>query len=150
MNTKELASSLTLILIGGGFTIGSLLTLELGTTFKMGPGYFPLILSSLITLIGFILLFSAVKKDGGLDITPAPMRAIVAIVVAPVLFGLSVRGAGFVPAVALTTLSASLASPDLNLRSVAVIAACMTLFCVFVFIYALGMPVRLIGPWLGA
>ncbi|MGR9137386.1 tripartite tricarboxylate transporter TctB family protein [Rhizobium leguminosarum] len=150
MNTKELASSLTLIVIGGGFSIGALLTLDLGTTFRMGPGYFPLVLAGLITVIGAVLLLTSLKTHGGLDIVPAPTRAVAAIVVAPVLFGLTVRGAGFIPAVALTTLSASLASPDLQMRHIVMIAAGMTIFCVAVFIYALGMPVRLIGPWLGA
>ncbi|QTG16888.1 tripartite tricarboxylate transporter TctB family protein (plasmid) [Agrobacterium tumefaciens] len=150
MNTKELASSLALILIGGTFVASSLLTLDMGTTFKMGPGYFPLVLASLVILIGFVLFVSALTGQGSFKVEVAPARAVLAIILAPILFGLTVRGAGFIPAVAVATLSASLASPDLNLKPIIVISFGMTAFCVAVFIYGLGMPVRLIGPWLGA
>lgn len=150
MNTKELASSMALIVIGGTFTVSSVLTLDMGTTFKMGPGYFPLVLSSVITVIGLVLLVSALMSEGSFNIEAAPARAIFAIILAPILFGLTVRGAGFIPAVAAATLSASLASPDLKFRQIVVIAIGMTAFCVAVFVYGLGMPARLIGPWLGA
>lgn len=150
MNTKELASSLALILVGGTFVVSSILTLDMGTTFKMGPGYFPLVLASLVTLIGLVLFVSALGDEGSFETAVAPARAVLAIVLAPILFGLTVRGAGFIPAVAIATLSASLASPELNLKQIIAIAIGMTAFCVAVFVYGLGMPARLIGPWLGA
>lgn len=150
MNTKDMVSSIVLISVGGIFAVTSLASLEVGTGLRMGPGYFPLVLSCLIVGIGFILMMVSLRGEGGLDMQAAPARAVAAIIMAPILFGLVVRGAGFIPAVAATAFSASLASPQLSTKQILIIAAGMTAFCVVVFVYGLGLPVRLIGPWLGA
>ncbi|MBO0132247.1 tripartite tricarboxylate transporter TctB family protein [Agrobacterium burrii] len=149
MKKKEALSSLVVLLIGGTFAASSAFTLDLGTTLKMGPGFFPLVLSCILLAIGGVLLFTSLEGDEKLGIHTVSARSIIAIITAPILFGLVVRGAGFVPAVAATTLSASMASAGLSFLKSAAITVGMTAFCVAVFVYGLGLPVRLIGPWLG-
>lgn len=149
MDIKNIAASGTLLAVGIGFGISSILTMDVGSALRMGPGYFPLILSIVITVIGAIIGIKALRDTEVFRPQTAPLRALAAIIVAPILFGLTVRGMGFVPAVALTSLSAATASTGQRPLVVLAIMLGITAFCLGVFYYGLGLPVRLIGPWLG-
>jgi hypothetical protein len=67
---------------------------------------------------------------------------------APVFFGLTVRGLGFVPSLFLTTLIAALAGLKLKPVYAVLLAIAVTVFCTLVFSVALGLPFRRFGPWL--
>lgn len=135
------------ILFGLLFGVQSL-GLEIGTAFRMGPGYFPLVLSGLLILLGLLIVAKSVRGQGGEGIGPLAWRGALFILPAPIFFGLTVRGLGFVPAIFLTTLIASLASMKLRLPWALVLAASVTIFSTVVFSYALGLPFRRFGPWL--
>ncbi|QKJ94680.1 MULTISPECIES: tripartite tricarboxylate transporter TctB family protein [Agrobacterium] len=149
MDIKNIAASGTLLAVGIGFGISSIFTMDVGSALKMGPGYFPLILSIVITVIGAVIGTKALRDTEVFRPQIAPLRALAAIIVAPILFGLTVRGLGFVPAVALTSLSAATAATGQRPLVVLAITLGITVFCLGVFYYGLGLPVRLIGPWLG-
>ncbi|MBP2542440.1 tripartite tricarboxylate transporter TctB family protein [Agrobacterium tumefaciens] len=149
MDIKNIAASGTLVAVGIGFGISSIFTMDVGSAVKMGPGYFPLILSIVITVIGAVIGTKALRDTEVFRPQIAPLRALAAIIVAPILFGLTVRGLGFVPAVALTSLSAATAATGQRPLVVIAITLGITVFCLGVFYYGLGLPVRLIGPWLG-
>lgn len=149
MDIKNVAASGTLLAVGIGFGISSVFTMDVGSALRMGPGYFPLILSIVITVIGIAIGIKALRDTEGFHPQIAPLRALAAIIIAPILFGLTVRGLGFVPAVALTSLSAATAATGQRPLVVFAITLGITVFCLGVFYYGLGLPVRLIGPWLG-
>jgi hypothetical protein len=67
---------------------------------------------------------------------------------APVFFGLTVRGLGFLPTIFLTTLIASGAALKLRPLQAVFLAVGVTVFCTLVFSVALGLPFRRFGPWL--
>jgi hypothetical protein len=69
--------------------------------------------------------------------------------VAPVLFGLTVRGLGLIPSIAIVVAVSAYASQRMSLKLAVALIAGLTLFCVLVFHYGLGLPLRLVGPWLG-
>ena len=68
--------------------------------------------------------------------------------VSPVLFGLTVRGLGLLPAIAIVASISSFASRRMGIVLAAGITVVLTVFCVLVFNVGLGLPIRLIGPWL--
>jgi hypothetical protein len=70
------------------------------------------------------------------------------ILPAPIFFGLTVRGLGFVPSIFLTALIAAFASGRMKPLTALVLSAGLTLFSVLVFSYALGLPFQRFGPWL--
>ena len=149
MDIKNMAASGTLLAVGLGFGISSVFTMDVGSALRMGPGYFPLILSIVITVIGAVIGVKALRDTEAFRPQIAPLRALAALIVAPILFGLTVRGFGFIPAVALTTLSAASAAKGQKPLIVIAITLGITVFCLGVFYYGLGLPVRLIGPWFG-
>lgn len=120
--------------------------LDLGTAFRMGPGYFPLLLSALLILLGLIVLISAVRATSE-PIGHIAWRGIFLILPAPIFFGLTVRGLGFVPSIFLTGLIAGFASQKMKPLTALLLAAGLTVFAVAVFSYALGLPFERFGPW---
>ena len=133
--------------LGAFFAIESL-GLEIGTAFRMGPGYFPLFLAAALILLGLIILVQAMRVEGE-PIGLIAWRGILLILPAPIFFGLTVRGLGFLPSIFLTALIASFASQRMKPLAAILISAGVTLFSFVVFSYALGLPFRRFGPWLG-
>jgi hypothetical protein len=144
--TDALAGAVFILfgLVFGAQSLG----LEIGTPLRMGPGYFPLVLSGILLLLGGSIVASAVRSGRGEGIGPVAWRGLLFILPAPIFFGLTVRGLGFVPAVFLTTLIAGLASQKMRLHSALLLAAGVTVFATLVFSYGLGLPFRRFGPWL--
>ncbi|CAD7039338.1 tripartite tricarboxylate transporter TctB family protein [Pseudorhizobium endolithicum] len=146
-DTTNLLCGLLFIGLGLFFALQSL-ALELGTAFRMGPGYFPFVLACALILFGAIILIQSVRVEGE-PIGHIAWRGIFFILPAPVFFGLTVRGLGFVPALFLTALIASFASGRMRPLTAVILAAGLTIFSVLVFSYGLGLPFRRFGPWLG-
>jgi Tripartite tricarboxylate transporter TctB family len=123
--------------------------LEMGTTLKMGPGYFPLVLSVLLVGLGIGVLIGGMKTAGA-PIGTLALRGMLFILPAPVFFGLTVRGMGFVPSIFLTTLIACFATTRMKPLQAFLLAAGVTVFSTVVFVWALGLPFRTLGPWFDA
>jgi len=130
----------------GGFFVYQCLNLELGTAFRMGPGYFPLVLAVILTVLGFIVLVQATRVKGE-PMGPLALRGMLFILPAPVFFGLTVRGLGFVPSIFFTSLIAAFASSRMKPLMALLLAIAITVFSVVVFSYALGLPFERFGPW---
>jgi hypothetical protein len=138
-----------LLFIAFGLLFGvQALGLEIGTAFRMGPGYFPLVLSGILILLGLLIIASAIHDRGSEGIGTLAWRGVLFILPAPIFFGLTVRGLGFVPAIFLTTLIAALASLKMRLHWALLLAAGVTVFATLVFSYGLGLPFRRFGTWL--
>ena len=140
-------AGLVFILFGLLFGVQSL-GLEIGTTFRMGPGYFPLVLSGLLMLLGLLIIASAIHDRGSEGIGALAWRGVFFILPAPIFFGLTVRGLGFVPALFVTTLIASQASVRMRPLAALVLAVAVTIGSTLIFSYGLGLPFRRFGPWL--
>ena len=121
--------------------------MELGTALRMGPGYFPLLLSGVLAVLGVVVLLQSIRSEGE-PLGAVAWRGILLILPAPVFFGLTVQGLGFLPAIFCTAFIASFASSRMNVLTSLVLAAGVTVFSYLAFVYALGLPFRLVGPWL--
>jgi uncharacterized membrane protein len=113
----------------------------------MGPGYFPLVLSVILVLLGGVIAVTALNA-GAEALGSYAWRGMIFILPAPIFFGLTVRGLGFVPSIFLTTVIAALASLKMKLPAALLLALAVTVFSTLVFSYALGLPFRRFGPWL--
>jgi hypothetical protein len=122
--------------------------LPIGTARRMGPGFFPLGLSTLLLLLGLVLVARGVRTAPDANIHPMPWRGMLFILGATIFFGFAVRGLGLVPATATTVLIAAYASQRMTLRLAVILSVALTIFVLAVFHYGLGMPLRLYGPWL--
>jgi hypothetical protein len=107
----------------------------------------PLALSLLLILLGLIILLAALREVGE-PVGAIAWRGIVFITLAPIIFGLTVRGLGFVGAVFITALFASFASLRMTPLRALLLSAALAAFSTAVFSYGLGLPFERIGPWL--
>jgi hypothetical protein len=121
---------------------------SLGTATKMGPGYFPTVLGALLALIGLALVVRAFLVRGQ-RITGFAGRPLVLVLGATVLFGLTLRGAGLVPALIALVLVSAAASRLVIWRAAVVLAVGLAGFSALVFTKLLGLPIPLLGRWLG-
>jgi len=120
----------------------------MGTLARMGPGYLPSVVSILLAGIGAVLVIRTWFMA-----SPAverwPMKAIILITVAIVLFGATVKGLGMPAAVLILVLVAASSSIrfKLSARSVAG-AVVFSVACTVVFVTLLRMPMPIVGSWL--
>jgi putative tricarboxylic transport membrane protein len=121
---------------------------EFGTTFRMGPGYFPTVLAVLLVLLGSATTIRAFVIDGP-PVQGLALKAILLVLGPVVLFGLTLRGAGLAAALLILVLISAAASIRFRWPVAAVLAAGLTAFAIFVFVTALGLPIPVIGRWFG-
>lgn len=146
-NTKDAAAGALFIVLGLAFGLHTYMNLDIGTNFKMGPGYFPLVLSGALIVLGIAILINAlnaVDEAWG----AVAWRGMFFILVGPIIFGATIQGLGLVPALAIIAFFASFASYRMSLPMALVLTAGLVIFCVGIFSYGLGSPMRLFGPWM--
>jgi hypothetical protein len=146
-NPKDFYCGLLLLAVAAVFAIG-LLDLPLGDAFRMGPGYFPLVLTILLTGLGLVILVNGLRLEGE-PIGTLPTRGILFIVLPIVFFGLTLRGLGLVPALAITVFATTFASRPWNPWVASATTLLLVIACVAIFVFGLGLPFSLLGPWVG-
>lgn len=119
----------------------------MGSAAQMGPGYYPLLLSGVLGVLGISVGLGGWRKPSPRLVVVRPL-ALVCVLAAPLLFAIALRPLGFVPAVILTSLLATMAAPRMGLMPRILTALGMAVGCTAIFIWALGIPLPLLGPLL--
>ena len=146
-NPKDFLSGLMFATFGGtAIYLGQ--DYEMGEAVRMGPGYFPTFLGAMLCLVGVVCMLRALSLQGT-PVGKLAFRPLVLVVLSVLVFGLLLRHAGLIAALASTLLISSLASSQFSLKQTALTIVLLTAFCYLVFIKGLSMPIPLIGPWLG-
>jgi hypothetical protein len=120
----------------------------LGSTFKMGPGYFPTALGTLLVVVGLLAIARSLIRSGA-ALEAIAWRRLAVILGGVLVFGLLMRGAGLVPAIVALVVIATQASQHTHWKTTLGLALGLSVFSVVVFVKLLGLPIALIGPWLG-
>ena len=137
---QDLGAAIVFMLIGiGGMLAGQ--ELEFGTSAKMGPGYFPMILSFLILALGVGLLIQSFVLAGP-KIEAVQFRPIFFIVVSILVFGYLLALLGLAITSVIMTVVAAYARREVNLRENLWLGAGLALFAVLVFVYGLSQPLQ--------
>jgi|SRR5215467_6248855 len=143
LNSKDFWGGLTLIAIG----VAALVIARdypFGTTLRMGPGYFPIVLGVLLTLFGLVIsargLYRSEPVEGGWS-----LRALVLVPLSLVLFGVLMDHAGFIPALAVLIFGSAAGGSEFKPGEVALLTVVLIAFSVVVFIWGLGLPYPLIA-----
>lgn len=145
---RDLLSGLIFIAFGLAFGYASL-NYSIGTALRMGPGYFPLMLAGVLTFLGIVILVqSFFDGPDGIPLERTPWLGLVLITGGLIFFGLTVRGLGLAPSLLITTFMSALASRKTSLVGALVIAVLLVVLCMLIFVVALGLPLRMVGPWL--
>lgn len=146
-NPKDFWTGLIYIFVGSAALIISR-DYDMGTAVKMGPAYFPTILSVLLIGIGIVSVLRSLFKSGS-PIGAVAWKGLILIVASTLLFGVIVRGAGVVIALPLLVIVSASASARFSWKTSIAEAAGITLFCIVIFLKGLGVPLPILGSWFG-
>lgn len=116
---------------------------------RMGPGYFPTILGALLLLVGIASLLRSFVVRGE-PIGPIAWKGVAFVTASTLLFGFLLRPAGLIPALVTLVLGSAAASVRFRFdwRATALMLV-LVAFCALVFVKGLGLPLPLVGPWIG-
>ncbi len=146
-SAKDVLAGLTFVGFGLAFALGAL-AYDIGDPVRMGPGFFPLVVGVLLSILGVLIAITRSSETGDGALTAPPWRAAGLIIGAILIFGLTVRGLGLVPAIVVTALLASLASQHTRVPMAVLLAIALTVVSVAIFVVALSVRVPLVGPWI--
>jgi len=135
---KDFWAGLMFIAVGLFFLIGAR-NYELGSAARMGPAYFPTMVGGLLALIGVVVFFQSLVVRGG-KVAAFPIRLILFMTVALLLFGYLLKPLGLVAALTLLVVVSAFAGHEFKLREVLVLASALIVLSVLVFVKGLGQP----------
>lgn len=140
LQNKDVLAGLLLAAIGALYLSASL-ALPIGSAIRMGSGYFPMLVSGLLILVGLAALVSGIGQVSEEDAPPA-WRALGLIIAAVMIFGATVRGLGLVPSVFATAMLSCWATGQMRLHQALLTAILLALFCWAVFVLGLGLALE--------
>jgi hypothetical protein len=122
---------------------------EFGDAGNMGPGYFPTLIGGCLTLIGVISVARSFVVAGE-RVPNVAWRPLILVTLSVVLFAYFVPRLGLIASLAVLLVVAIFANRGARLTPLGVAAAASLIgFCVVVFVNALGVPLPLLGTWVG-
>jgi Tripartite tricarboxylate transporter TctB family len=145
LSNKDLLAGAMLIATGAATMIIAR-NYAFGTTLRMGPGYFPTVLGGILILFGLYLVVSGLRSNDEIQ-GSWPLRAMIVLPLAFVLFGVLMTHAGFLPALLVLIFGSALAGPQFRLVEVLLLSAALSVVSVALFVWGLGLPYPLIADY---
>jgi len=135
---QDFAAGIVFILIGAaGLIFGR--DLAVGTAARMGPGYFPILLSFLIIAIGLFVSARGLTLEGP-PIEQIHIRPIFFVLAAILVAGFVIQTVGLAITSIIVAVVAAYARREVNLVETIALGVGMGVFSVLVFVYGLGQP----------
>ena len=139
------------VAVGVVFAIGAT-NYSMGSSARPGPGYFPLILSVILALLGAVVLFKSltIETDGGDPVGSIAWRPLLVIVFAISVFGAALPRLGLVITVPMLIIIVSFAGSEFKWLGVIVNSIVLTAFAWLVFVYGLKLTIPMWPSFLAA
>lgn len=118
-----------------------------GTAGRMGPGYFPTVISSLLMVFGLVAVARGLFRDGA-PVGAINWKGLFLVTLSVCAFGYLLERAGLVAALLALVLISAAASERFRpeVRAMAGLVA-LIVFCAAVFVEGLGVPMPILGEW---
>jgi hypothetical protein len=141
-NNRDFLAGL-LFMVLGGLAVALARDFPMGTTMRMGPGYFPTTLGIILFLFGAYVLGRGVRSR--VPVSGAwGWRPLALITLSIVVFGFFLERLGLVPTAVLMFFVAAAAGREFRFKEVLLLAVVMTAFSLLVFIWGLKLPYPLL------
>lgn len=139
---RDFWSGIMFTVVGIGFAVGAT-NYSMGVSARPGPGYFPLLLSIILAILGGIVLFKSltIETEGGDPIGSIAWRPLLVIVLDIAFFGAALPRLGMVITVPILILIASLAGDEFKWKGVIVAAIVLTAFSWLIFVAGLKLTI---------
>jgi hypothetical protein len=111
---------------------------NVGTSAKMGPGYFPMMLGGLMAVLGVMVVIPSVLKSAEvLKITKIEPRMVLLVLVAVAVYAFALPKLGFIVALFALIVISSIASHEFNLKTTLISSVILLVFSWLVFVKGL-------------
>lgn len=116
---------------------------RLGTAASMGPGYFPLLLSVLLLILGVAITVQSLNRSGTIDWSITDLRSACAVLGSVIFFGLLIQQAGLLVTVIVTSAVCQMGARQLKWRRTIISSLCLSFAAwgLFVWLLQVSMPV---------
>lgn len=125
-----------------GFILG--FDYEFGSARRMGPGYFPIVLSGILAVLALIEGITAVLKPHAEISAPVEWRPLIAILVAVAAFAITIALLGLIPAFFVVIGLASLSEEGYGWRPALILSVITCIGAWLLFSKLLGMALPLV------
>jgi hypothetical protein len=146
---RDFWSGLMFLITGVGFAIGAT-NYSMGTSARPGAGYFPLILSTILAIMGGVVLFKAltIETEDGEPIGAIAWRPLIIIVLAITVFAILLPRLGMFITIPILIIIVSFAGDEFSWVGVLVSCVVLTAFSWLVFIKGLGLTIPLLPSFM--
>lgn len=143
---RDLIGGGLIVLAGAGAMYHSLTAFELGTLARMGPGYFPALVSGLLILCGLTIGIPALLRAGPMPVIE--FRPLFWISLSTLAFALILMPFGLIPAIIVQTVLAGISDRKLSWKGSLILAATVAIGATLIFKVGLGLIVPTFAwPW---
>ncbi len=148
---RDFWSGVMFLAVGIVFAVGAR-NYSLGTSARPGPGYFPLMLSVLMAILGAVVTFKAltIETEGGDRIGDVAWRPLLIIVASIAVFGATITWLGMVISIPILIAISSLAGDEFHWRDVIINAVVLTVASWLIFIVGLKLTIPMWPSFIGA
>lgn len=143
-NPKDFWAGVVYILFGVA-AIGFAYNYPVGSAGRMGPGYFPRALGSILIFLGLLLALRALRLQGApLDF--GSFKPLFIVIGSVILFGLAAPSLGLMLATIILIIVSSLASDEFRWKEAVIASIAMAVFTFFAFSWGLNLQLP-VWPW---
>lgn len=148
---RDFWSGIMFLVVGIGFAVGAT-NYSMGVAARPGPGYFPLILSCLMAILGAIVLFKSltIETEDGDKIGAVAWRPLIVVVAAITVFALALPRLGLAVTVPILIVIVSLAGDEFRWKGVLLNSLVLTVGSWAIFIAGLNLTIPLWPTFLAA
>ncbi|MBM3526593.1 MAG: tripartite tricarboxylate transporter TctB family protein [Alphaproteobacteria bacterium] len=144
-DNKDFWSGVMLVIVGAASVIVAR-NYAFGTSLRMGPGYFPTVLGSVLVLFGLYLMVAGLRRGEKID-PDWSLRGLILLPTSLVLFGILMSYTGFIPAMMVLVFGSAAAGTDFRPVEALILAIGLTVFTAVIFIWGIGLPYPLLMNW---
>ncbi|GAB4065207.1 tripartite tricarboxylate transporter TctB family protein [Ancylobacter sonchi] len=116
---------------------------QMGTVQNMGPGYFPILLSSLLCIIGVLSVISSLATASREEMAAWPLMPTLSVALGVFVFGFTVERIGLLGASALLLLCIGYSQIRTRPLEYLLLATGLIVFSALIFVKMLGLPLEL-------
>ncbi|MEQ1515377.1 MAG: tripartite tricarboxylate transporter TctB family protein [Usitatibacteraceae bacterium] len=139
-NPKDFWSGVMFAAIGFAFAIiVKVYDYPMGTTSRMGAGYFPFVLGNVMGVLGLIIIGQSLFSKGG-PISKFAWRPLFWVLLAFVIFGLTAKLLGLVIAILILVVVASYGGHEHRWKEAIISSIALAACSIAVFVYGLKLP----------
>jgi hypothetical protein len=112
---------------------------QMGSSVRMGPAYFPVVLGGLLVFLGSLVLFDSIVEEGP-KVAKFHFRPLLFVAVSSLAFAYLLKPLGLVLASVALVFIAAYGGHEFKWKEVAIMSVVLVIFSVLVFVKGLTLP----------